>query len=243
VVISRCFSHHAYNQPPFTTGNRSFAYSRKQSAKAVFLSAKALPTVSPRGCRQRSVGKELVGNDFFADSHVSSCRQSLCRQPAVQSANADGAVNPDRGFADSPDLRLSAKTLPTAAQWLSAKPLPTAVGQGCRQSFGHFADCPVILSAKLESVVRETQLCRLFPVGKAGNQFFFSIFFPHFSCILTTFKPHIAYTSHLNTVIHNNITETAHLTIKFSFHMNPYIKVPKYNDTCPKRIHTSPTCT
>ena len=116
-----------------TTGNRSFAYSRKQSAKAVFLSAKALPTVSPRGCRQRSVGKELVGNDFFADSHVSSCRQSLCRQPAVQSANADGAVNPDRGFADSPDLRLSAKTLPTAAQWLSAslcrQPSVRAVGK------------------------------------------------------------------------------------------------------------------
>ena len=42
--------------------------------------------------RQRALGKEFVGKEFFAECHLSGTRQSLCRVPCQHSAKLTSTV-------------------------------------------------------------------------------------------------------------------------------------------------------
>jgi hypothetical protein len=67
----------------------------------------------PRGSRQRALGKEALGKEFFAESHVEGSRQRLCRGPETPSAKPTAPsknVNVNVVFAESQPTRLSAKT-------------------------------------------------------------------------------------------------------------------------------------
>ena len=87
----------------------------------------------PHGSRQRALGKEAFGKEFFAESHVASSRQRLCRRPEAPSAKPTAParnVEVDVVFAESRAGRLSAKTFyfffkkvfaESLPGWLSAK--------------------------------------------------------------------------------------------------------------------------
>ena len=87
----------------------------------------------PRGSRQRALGKEALGKEFFAESHVAGSRQRLCRGPETPSAKPTAPsrnVNIDVVFAESCACRLSAKTFYFLKK---KKHLPRAWKAGSRQ--------------------------------------------------------------------------------------------------------------